>query len=355
VSKLPYVQPEKIERYYTSKDKLDKLVEGLTEDSILLYKKYYKIQFNEPLNKIDAFRRISEDAKSAFAGPHVLIKEGLTNKKLGASYVEDSCSFNSTVLGINGAKKEILKSLTCYINSELATYYLFLISSSIGIERERVKPNELYELPFIFEKDSAGHLEKYLDEIKKLIKKDFLNHVDISEIEAAVNEEIFKMFMLSENERILISDFITYTMGMMFDGNNAIALKATNEDENFHYAEMLCKELNKFLGTTLNASANIYSVDKRQPLNMVKLTFNEVKNVVRKSGFEDFKRYLSDIDKSLLKKEATNIFIRRQVKYYDNNDIYIIKPNQKRFWCRSMAINDSKELINDILKMEYSA
>ncbi|MCS3801167.1 class I SAM-dependent DNA methyltransferase [Niastella sp. OAS944] len=354
VSNLPYIQPEKIERYYTSKDKLDKLSEGLTEESILLYKKYYKVQFNEPLKKIDAFRRISKTAKKAFVGPHVLIKEGLTNKKLGASYIEESCSFNSTVLGINGAKKEILKSLTCYINSELATYYLFLISSSIGIERERVKPNELYELPFIFEKDSASHLEKYLDEIKKLIKKDFLKHVDISEIEVAVNEEIFKMFTLSGNERILISDFITYTMGMMFDGNNAVALKATNEDENFQYAEMLCKELNKFLGTTLSASANIYSVDKRQPLNMVKLTFNGVKNSVRKSGVEDFKQYLSDIDKSLLKQEATNIFIRRQIKYYDNNDIYIIKPNQKRFWCRSMAINDSKELISDILKMEYS-
>lgn len=354
VSSLPYIQPEKIERYYTSKDNLEKFVDGLTDDSILLYQKYYKLKPTEPLKKINAFRRLGKEAKKAFEGPHVLIKEGLTDKKLGASYVEESCAFNSTVLGINGAKKEILKSLACYINSNLATYYLFLISSSIGIERERVKPNELYELPFHYEKDYASHLEKYLTEIKNLIKKNYPMHADISGVEASINEEIFKMFSLSDNERILISDFMTYSLGLMFDGNNSIGLKATNQDENSQYAAMLCKELNKFLDSKLNASAEVYAVEKFHPLNMVKLTLNGVKNNIRKSSFDDFNKYLSSIDKYLLKKEAKNIYIKKQLKYYDDNNIYIIKPNQKRFWCRSMAINDSKELISEILKMEYS-
>jgi type I restriction-modification system DNA methylase subunit len=354
VSKLPYIQPGSIERYYTSEHNFGKLIDGLTEKSIEQYKKYYKLKSSEPLKRIYSFRRLGKDAKKAFEGPHILIKEGLSNRKLCASYIEESCSFNSKVLGINSAKKEILKSLTCYINSNLATYYLFLISASIGIEREEIKPNELYELPFHYEKDYASHLEKYLTEIKNLIKKNLPLKADISGIEKSINEEIFKMFKLSENERILISDFMTYTMGLMFDGNNSIALKTTNEDENYQYASILCKELNKFLGSNLNSSADIYSVEKFHPLNMVKLTLNGVKNSIRKSSFDDFNKYLSSIDKYLLKKEAKNIYIKKQLKYYDENNIYIIKPNQKRFWCRSMAINDSKELISEILKMEYS-
>jgi type I restriction-modification system DNA methylase subunit len=354
VSALPYIQPEKIERYYTSKDNLEKLTDGLTEDSEFLYRKYYKLNSTEPLKKVNAFRRLGKEAKQAFTGPHVLVKEGLTDKKLGASYIEESCSFNSTVLGINGAKKEVLKSLACYINSNLATYYLFLISSSIGIERERVKPNELYELPFHYEKDNAAHLEKYLTEIKNAIKKNYPMKVDISSIEKSINGEIFKMFDLSENERILISDFMTYTMGLMFDGNNSIGLKATNDNENNQYAALLCKELNTFLDSSLNASANIYSVERFHPLNMVKVTLNGAKNIIKKSDFSEFNKSLSTIDKYLLKKETKNIYIKKQLKYYDNNSIYIIKPNQKRFWCRSMALNDAKELISEILKMEYS-
>lgn len=355
VAKLPYIEPGSIERYHTSEDYFKKLIDGLTEKSILQYKKYYKLKPADPLKKINAFRRLSKEAKKAFEGPHVLIKEGLSNKKLCASYIQESCSFNSKVLGINSVKKEILKSLTCYINSNLATYYLFLISASIGIEREEIKPNELYELPFHYEKDHASHLEKYLTEIKSLIKKNYPMDVDISSIEKSINEEIFKMFKLSENERILISDFMTYSLGLMFDGNNSLALKATNENENYQYASMLCKELNKFLdSSSLNASADIYLVERFHPLNMVKVTLNGAKNNIRKSSFEDFNKYLSSIDKYLLKKESKNIFIKKQIKYYDNNNIYIIKPNQKRFWCRSMAINDSKELISEILKMEYS-
>lgn len=351
---IPYILPEKIERYYTPKYNFEKLTDGLTEVSMSLYKDYYKIKQTEPLTTINVFRRLSKEAKQAFNGPHVLVKEGLTNKKLGASYIEESCSFNSTVLGLNATKKEILKTLACYINSDFATYYLFLISSSIGIERERVKPNELYELPFYYEHDNAGHLEKYFSEIKNLVEENFPMYTDISHIERSINEEIFNMFKLSENERILISDFMIYSLGLMFDGNNAIGLKPASQDESFEYASLLCEELNRFLGSELNAKAEIYAVERSHPLNMVKITLNGKKSEIKKSGFLDFNNYLSLIDEYLLQKEAKNIYIKKQLKYYDDDDIYIIKPNQKRFWCRSIAINDSRELIGEILKMEYS-
>lgn len=353
VAKLPYVQPGSIERYFTPSYNFEKLVDGLTEKSATKYKQYYKVKLSEPLKKVDAFRRLSKEAKIAFEGPHILIKEGLSNKKICASYIEEDCSFNSKVLGINSTRKDSLKALSCYVNSNLATYYLFLISASVGIEREEIKPNEIYELPFFHDKNTFQYLEKYLTEIKTRIENNYPMRVDIGDIESLIDEEIFKMFGLTENERILISDFTTYTLGLMFEGNNSIAMKATNEEENRKYAAILCGELNNFIGSRLNISADIYAVEKFHPLNMVKLTFQNSKSKITKSDYNDFCNYLSDIDKHLIRKEAKNIYIKKQLKYYDGNSIYLIKPNQKRFWSRSMAINDSKELISEILKMEY--
>ena len=46
-----------------------------------------------------------------------------------------------------------------------------------------------------------------------------------------------------------------------------------------------------------------------------------------------------------LKKEYTyaNLRIIRVIRLYDENAIYLIKPNQLRYWLKSVAINDADE------------
>ncbi len=349
IPKLPYIKPGAISRFYTKEDLFEKLIKGLTEKSIKKYKAYYKIPASDPLKKIDVFRRLG--SKESFKGPHVLIKEGLSDKKLCASFIEESCSFNSKVLGISGADTNALKSITCLINSEIATYYLFLISASIGIEREEIKPNELYELPFKFSSESFSKLSKLIDKIKTAVDAKFPLEPDLSVYEQSINQELYKLFGFSENEQILISDFITYNVGLMFAGTNSIALRPTDSDGNEKYATMLCKELNSFLGSKLGASAVIFHISSATPLNMIKIELGKSKNKISSSSSDNFHNHLSDIDKYLIKKEAKNIYIKKQVRYYDQDSIYVIKPNQKRYWSRSAAINDAKELIGEILNM----
>lgn len=350
IPKLPYIKPGAIQRFYTKDDSFENLMKGLTEKSIKKYKEYSKLPSSSTLKKINVFRRLGN--KDAFKGPHVLIKEGLSDKKLCASYIEESCSFNSKVLGITGQDINALKAITCFVNSDLATYYLFLISASIGIEREEIKPNELYELPFTFSNESFIKLGKCIDKIKETIDKNYPLAVDVTSYESAINQELNKLFGLTENEQILIEDFKTYSLGLIFAGNNSIALKLTDKQENHQYATFLCNELNKFLNSKMIASADIFELDKRSPLNMIKLTLGKGKQEIRSSSADSYHTHLSEIDKYLIKKEAKNIYIKKQVKYYDGDTIYIIKPNQKRFWSRSTAINDAKELIGEILGMK---
>ena len=98
-------------------------------------------------------------------------------------------------------------------------------------------------------------------------------------------------------------------------------------------------------------NSSVFEIRKGIPLNIVKLTFDNKKKEVESFGSEVYGEYLSVINKYTLKELSKNIYIQKQIKYYDGNDIYIIKPNQKRFWSRSIAINDAKELVSEILKM----
>ena len=51
------------------------------------------------------------------------------------------------------------------------------------------------------------------------------------------------------------------------------------------------------------------------------------------------------------KEKGKNIYVQKQFRYYDRDKIYLIKPNQKRFWTRSQAIDDALSLIVEIANL----
>jgi hypothetical protein len=116
---------------------------------------------------------------------------------------------------------------------------------------------------------------------------------------------------------------------------------------------MIGNELNDFLQySSHKVTVIIYDVQAKDPLNLVALSFNtNKKNVVLKSA-RDLARALKMLNSYSLQKKRQNIYVRNQYTYYDNNTIYLVKPNQKRFWTRSQAIDDATSLIIEINNMK---
>ena len=80
---------------------------------------------------------------------------------------------------------------------------------------------------------------------------------------------------------------------------------------------------------------------------MTKISFgNEQKSIFKSK--ENIYDELKRIDKSLWEEEGQNLYFRKKLNYYDNNNVYIIKPNQRRFWSQTAAMEDSKELLIEI-------
>jgi hypothetical protein len=352
ISKLPYLRPEQIKRYYTNRNDFGKLIDDVSEKSKVIYKEYYNLSKEIELKKISTFRRLNKKTKEVFYKPHLVIKKGLSNTKLCASILDENCAFNSKVLGVSGGSKELLQSLAAIINSNLATYYLFLISSSIGIEREEIQTREIYSLPLDFNENIYQKLSQKLDEIKIRVSENYPMHIDVSDLENQINIILSTLYSLTTKEQILIDDFININVSLLFEGHKSVALKGVTSAENKSYASLISKELNTFLQSEKSiVNASYFEIKKGVPLNIVKLSFDKKNKEVNSFGSVLYDEYLNIINKYTLSSLAKNIYIQKQIKYYDGNSIYIIKPNQKRFWSRSMAINDAKELISEILKM----
>lgn len=63
---------------------------------------------------------------------------------------------------------------------------------------------------------------------------------------------------------------------------------------------------------------------------------------------ENIYNELKILDKKLWDEEAKNLYFRKKLNYFDGDDVYIIKPNQRRFWSETAAMEDSKELLIEI-------
>jgi hypothetical protein len=113
---------------------------------------------------------------------------------------------------------------------------------------------------------------------------------------------------------------------------------------------MFCSELNNFLDDQdLFVNATVYNINRITPLMMIKLTHEETKkdNVTESNEKMDGK--LKKLEQKLWDENGGSIYFRKKLNYYDGDDIYIIRPNQRRFWSKSMAIEDASELILEIL------
>ena len=361
LTNLKYLDADVITRYYTSDKLLRDVKKSIkTPKATKFYKDYYKVGDINELEKLTAFRRLGD--VEAFINPHIIIKKGLEQNSICASFIENQCSFRDGVYGFYTSAKNIeeLYLLLSYFNSNLSTYFLFMTISSYGIEREQIMKNEYLSIPININDEQSLKIKKATKEVvSKLKSKSFLNNSFEQEkldlfITENIDSLIHKSLNLNVNEINLINDSIKYNVDLFHKQEKSIALYSVKPEQTEVYGKIISTELNDFLeGQDLFANVTVFeSINRNSPLMMIKLTHEKTKKDVFISE-EYVDEELKELDKNLWEKKATNIYFRKKLNYKKGDDIYIIRPNQRRFWSQSMALEDASELILEILNGEH--
>ena len=301
------------------------------------------------------YRRNNE---KLFLPPFVLFKEGQNKTEIACSLFDVKCYSTAAAFVINGSDMSLddKKFLVSYLNSDIAKYFLFLTTSTWGIERERVLLEELLELPSPFTPRCITELKHYVatafDEIVSCKKEKQIDRQKIQNLELFILEKLMDCFSFTAKEQIILDDTLTLSLGLFKDGSKSIAVTRTKESENRIYATQLCKELNTFLGSSpTRVCATIYKVRSSNPLNLVVLHFGTDEKEVEIKAIEELGSQLQELDRYSLREKASSIYVRKHFRYYDKDAVYLIKSNQKRFWSRSQAMEDASSLISEIINM----
>lgn len=300
------------------------------------------------------FRRLGK--VEAYKAPHILIKEGQKNKKFCASYLDFDCSFKESIYGLHHSDEKLLKSITAYLNSSFAFYYFFLTASSWGIDRPRIKPYELLSLPNLLESMSKEKQKKLLKKIDRIIQlkksNELYSQEHIDELEKSLDQTLIDALGFNKEQKILIEDTLQFTIDAFSNKEKSIAYNPSQEIELKDYSKLAIQTLDNFLNQDNKTPiwASIYT-SPRGSLNIICLHFNKDKkhHTVHNIPKQGIKKLLKDLEEYSYTQFSQSIYFRKVIKYYKDDLIYIIKPNEKRFWSRGMALNDADEIIAELI------
>ena len=240
-------------------------------------------------------------------------------------------------------------------NSRLATYFSGLTSSRMGHYITELLADELLNVPLP-------------PNIKTLEGFDSF---------AAIDQEAKKAFRLTQADWTLVEDFLTVSLrdalrktpgpGHHFTGRTTS--KGGNESELVSYAHHFMRVVNSTFGTAKNVCATVFeepASSHRLPVRMVAIHLDwpghellKVEQMEPEGLMETLgKLYAASMARKARAHSGAGLgFQRVAFVFHTRNEangrvrsLYIIKPDQQRYWTRSLAMRDADQLSVAILK-----
>lgn len=297
---------------------------------------YYIESHKLPVVDFCDFECTVEKNREVFKAPHLIVKQSHKNGVFLSEVLDYDAVFNHSLLGVHG-EIDKLKYLSIIIGSKLFTYYHILTNRKWLVERDELEAGDIWETPIPI--PTSEELIEANNIFNELVK-------DPNKKEKA---ELFvrRMYRLKKYENIQIDDVVKYTFDYFKNKEHSYSFSQPSIDAYKQYYIAVKEVMTSTLGNTINISAELYI--GKAPLSVIILHLEDNKNeeiriISEKSQVEAL---LKNLDKSLVE-EQQMIFIRRNMRLYQNNSICIIKPSQQKYWTCSAAYRDADEIFQDI-------
>lgn len=311
-----------------------------------------------------------------FKGEKILLKEQAQDwVEPIISFCSNDSVFRKGTFSISSNNSKLLKSIYGILISDLAKYYLFLISSAWGIgTRPAIRFDDEY-LSIPFKSPENKNKEELISLVNKFIKpyqefyttfklgKPKINELALLKINRLINDLYgiidyekdlinyalnISRYQFQESKQNLVSDF-TYTDETHYRNINFVLQE---------YASVYVKEFQNIY-TDEHIQVEVYTLDHFIALNFVFSNKKPESNIIypkeRKSEREVLNRLATNLSISQItdnEDPTKNLFIQKDIKGFEENSFYIIKPNEYKCWHKAMAWYDVAEFKEAIQEAE---
>jgi hypothetical protein len=150
---------------------------------------------------------------------------------------------------------------------------------------------------------------------------------------------------LSANEQILVDDIVDYYCELIRLGTGSVAMKANGFAALADFTDVFTRQINAvYKKNTLQAlEPHVWPGVICQPF-----VFGNAK--VDWSGADALK---DKVDALLHDKTGETLRVTRIAYIHDSNFIFLLKPDQLRYWLRSVALRDADETLSDLRRQGF--
>jgi len=299
-------------------------------------------------------KKLTKDYTDIYKAPILLFTGGLSNKlKQNSAISYSDAVFTSSVVALKSLDNNInrLKIINGLFYSKYFSYYLLQIGSSTGIKQEESDDYEKLSLPYVDE-------NKIVDIVSKIeeLKKDYFDtnttnifnyEQKLNELLSELDESIFIALKLKRQERSLIDYSTNIIIPWIIQKKYDIAFKSLKYKDEIiekyiqifieHYTK-LYKHINKYF------SVKIYW-DKYAIGIYFKVLDKEAKEKIEWIKEPNIQNFL----KLSNGKTLENLFIQKDIKGFESDGFYVIKPNEYKNWHEAMGYLDFYEFEKAIL------
>ena len=306
--------------------------------------------------------------KELYNGNSLIMAEGLlSDLRAKASYLPQKAVYKSSITAIHARKPDArpwLRILTGLFNSSLFAYFIMMTGSSAAIEREQTHDIEKFQFPFISNRDigdivekieqnreayyrALARSEKELKPDPEVLKNKEKEYPDLVE---NLDKKILTLFELSGQESSLV-DYVRDVSIPLFNRKNIKRLFKEAPKEWFQeYALLFIDHFKKYFdGPDNYFSAEIYRGKYAVGINFQVTGTKPETTITWVTGSDDLTlvERLSNISFS---KVSNDLFIQKDIKGFEENSFYVIKPNQYKLWHKAIAYLDLNEFTDAILR-----
>ncbi|WP_339700932.1 N-6 DNA methylase [Algoriphagus aquimarinus] len=252
--------------------------------------------------EIKYFYRSAKTNKEIFEPPHILVKESVVGEKIAVHYSDKYLTFKDQIFGIHAPKgsENKLKQLKKNLGNKYNVALMWLSSAKMITSREGVANKiDILSLPYSEE------------------------NLTINPIEEVLLDDISKHY----------SDFRK-------QGEKSEILNTANSNDLELFGKMYCKILNSIYDDLKPLDPVLGNDFIAYPFILGDQPEIEIPDTI--SGIE------SKLHKLLDHQVSYNLWVKRILRVYHKNVIILYKPNQKRYWLRSIAVRDADETFSDL-------
>jgi hypothetical protein len=340
---MPVVENDEIEPYYT------------------------KVNKKNTLSREDTFLEGGRK-EELFIGEHIFLKKQTLNESdVVVSYCKDSAVNRHDSIIITSKKEtDKLKVIYSFFLSDIHTYFQFITSSAWGVStRPAIRLKEYLSFPFIEPDNKTKEklislVNQFLEPFEKHYSKfNFGDPIKDEKSLSQINEIINDLYGINNYEKDLIDYVLNVSRYQFQESKQNLFTKAMDSDIKFlkKYADVYIKEFEKIYNDEF-MQVEIFLLK-----HFIAMNFKLLKTKPEQKIFYSQKIEVIDILRNLTNKlsisqitnsfyPANNLFIQKDIKGFEKNSFYIIKPNEYKCWHKAMAWYDVAEFKNKIEKAE---